>query len=251
MRPTSIVRGCLAGDACGIAAARAAGQAVQRPHAAPRPTPLIAPFSAHYLADWKGITVGYQRPRAAGRTQSPDITSTNGRSQRAGSSVWYTATMSRRQSWFERRSAITCGPEKYRAEEGTVQRQPRFRLGQRPRAAACRKINRWILTAQGRNARPHVDPDRGHARSEKRRTCRRPFISSTRTSSRNSSTPRKARRISGPRSGSSTPSSSRASAPATTAFCACGSRRRLGVRAGSGRADAATANSNSRCGSKA
>ncbi len=234
-----------ASSARGAPTATAATKAAQAPAGGPAPSgadAAIAPFSAHYLADWKSINVGTSDLELKQDTEPGHYL--------------YTWTITARGIFRLYRSEVTqkswlsingdhVRPDKYRAEDGSSTRQSGFRLECGARQRHVRKQT-GRSEAQGGDAGRDVHSGRGHARPEKRRFAE--DLSDHRQGSAQGIQlhATKGTPASEPPSASSTPSSCRAGRPATIASCACGSRLHWDSCRFKPSAPA-TANSNSRC----
>ena len=250
MRNTRHGHGMLAAMLTGSGARRCMRQPqrAERRHLL-RAMPDIPPFSAHYVAEWKDISVGEQRSGAQARHANRATTSTNGRSARAAYSAWCTRDDLVQESWF-----ASCGdhvrPDKYRGRGRLRPASTSISTGTRGHASGTSEDKPVDLTLGAGHPGPQFHPDPGHARPEKRRYAADLPYHRQRSDQGIYCTRGRARRSSGPLSATSTPSSSRAAAPATTgdpAHVVCASSGCVPVQA----ERTAAASSSSRCASGA
>ena len=136
----------------------------------------IAPFSAHYVAEWKGITVGSSDLQL--ERDGPDRYLYKWTiSARGIFRIVYSSDLTQK-SWFSV-VADHVRPDRYLAEEGASSVSLAFDWDTGHARGMSEEQTRRSA-AQGRSARPDVDSDRSDAGFEKRQLTRAVFTSSTR-----------------------------------------------------------------------
>ena len=187
----------------------------------------IQPFSSHYVAEWKDISVGRERSGAQAGHAAGALRLQMDDQQRGEFSAWCTPTTSSRRAG----SSIVddhVKPDRYRGRQGSASVNFDFDWDA---GHAHRDLRRQADRYHARAGYPgsQLHPDPGHARSQEWQLARAHSMSSTRIRSRDSVCARGHCAASRPRSAPTTPSSSPAATPPTTGGSyVCGSRVDLG-----------------------